>query len=236
MKAEAIRELVRQRIEALGTPLAGLSRAVGKNHSYLYQYVTVGKPRTLPEPVRDLLAPLIGLTPSDLKADVEAPVTRLVLPESNARHAPEETIPASGSWPLTVPVLGTAEGGAGVGDFEMNGEVVDYVRRPPGVANLRDLFALYCVGTSMIPWRQPGEPVYCSNARRKPQIGDHVIVEMRPTEPGEPARVYLKRLVAFKGPSVILGQYNPPRDDLAIPTKAIRAITRVLEWAELTGI
>lgn len=158
-------------------------------------------------------------------------------PQPNARVAEDvDHLPPAGNWPRDVPVLGTAEGGAGQADFEMNGQVIDYIRRPPGIANLRDVFAVYVVGDSMVPWRRAGEPVYCSNARRRPGPGDYVVVEMHPSENGEAAPCYVKLLVAVRGPSLVLGQHNPERDDLMVPMARVRRITRVIDWPELVGV
>src|SRR5690606_31610516 len=93
------------------------------------------------------------------------------------------------------------------GDFELNGDVVDFARRPPGIGQLRDVFALYVVGESMTPWRQPGDLVYCTRSRH-PRPGDYVVVELK-AEEGEAQAALLKRLVGLRGQRLVLEQYHP---------------------------
>lgn len=66
--------------------------------------------------------------------------------ESTSRLYP----PTIGSMPIDVPVMGTAVGGS-AGDFQLNGQVVDYVRRPPGISGNRGAYCIYMTGTSMEP-------------------------------------------------------------------------------------
>lgn len=139
-----------------------------------------------------------------------------------------------GALPKDVPVLGSTVGGA-AGDFELNGETVDWVRRPPGIAGTKGAFALYVQGDSMVPWRKPGDLVYV-NPARPPRVGDHVVVELKPTA-GEPIRpAFVKLYLRHAGKAVILAQYNPRMDDLAIPTDRIAQILRIMEWDELLGL
>jgi len=135
--------------------------------------------------------------------------------------------------PKDVQVLGTTVGGA-AGDFELNGETVDWVRRPPGIAGTKGAFALYVQGDSMVPWRKPGDLVYV-NPARPPRIGDHVVVELKAAS-GEARPAFVKLYLRHAGKSVILGQYNPRMDDLAIPTDRIAQMLRIMEWEELLGL
>ena len=48
--------------------LEKLSRAIGRNHAYLRQYVMRGAPRELPEAVRQAVAARLGLKADDLRA------------------------------------------------------------------------------------------------------------------------------------------------------------------------
>lgn len=152
---------------------------------------------------------------------------------------PNETTPASvsvniQSLPNDVPVLGTVQGGAGDGDFSMNGEVVDHVRRPAGIAQNKQAFALYVHGDSMAPWRQPGGLVYI-NPQRPPASGDHVVVELLPAHPGDPAPCQLKKLVRHTGTHLVLAQYNPPRE-FKVQIARIARFYRVMEWEELLQV
>ncbi len=142
---------------------------------------------------------------------------------------------AAGALPRDVPVLGTSRGGKadGLTDFELNGDVVDFARRPPGISQLRDVFALYVVGESMTPWRQPGDLVYCTRSRH-PRPGDYVVVELQADE-GEPQAALLKRLVGLRGQRLVLEQYTP-HEELKIDQGRVKQLYRVIDWPELLGI
>ena len=73
-------------------------------------------------------------------------------------------LPALSGLSRDLPVLGTAMGGE-EGAFEFNGEVVDYVRRPPGLEMARGAFAIYVQGESMAPRYEEGELVFVHPGR-----------------------------------------------------------------------
>ena len=50
--------------------LKKLSLTIGRNHAYLQQYLMRGSPRELPETARRGLAPLLGISPDDLRSTV----------------------------------------------------------------------------------------------------------------------------------------------------------------------
>lgn len=199
--------------------------------------------RRLTQNWMERIAAALGVHPAEL-----LPVVRSVpLPQVAGRaHRPlapaNELLPAedhhpiaAGGLPRDVPVLGTSRGGGAEGpaDFEMNGEVVDFARRPPGIDKLRDVFALYVVGESMAPWRQPGDLVYCTRSRH-PRPGDYVVVELH-AENGEAQAALLKRLVGLRGQRLLLEQYNP-REELTIDQQRVKQLFRVIDWPELLGI
>lgn len=70
--------------------LKDLSVLLGRNHSYLQQYVVKGSPRTLPEDVRHRLAELLGVNEAELREGGEAPAARAKAP------AAPITLPAAG--------------------------------------------------------------------------------------------------------------------------------------------
>lgn len=132
-----------------------------------------------------------------------------------------------------VPVLGLASCGED-GLFELNGQEHDQVRRPKRLVGVKDAYALYVDGESMVPWRKPGQLVYV-HPHQPAQIGDHVVVEMVPDGPGEPKRAYIKLLVRRTAEKLILHQYNPS-EDKTLPMKRVRAVHRIIDWSELLGL
>lgn len=67
---DAPRALLVSLVEQRDLNLANLSRAIGKAHSYLQQYLRRGIPRTLPEDVRERLASVLGVSPEALRGAV----------------------------------------------------------------------------------------------------------------------------------------------------------------------
>lgn len=135
--------------------------------------------------------------------------------------------------PADVPVFGTAVGGDS-GDFSFNGEVIDYVRRPQGVAQMRNLYALWVSGDSMAPWNRRGDLIYVAPSRPAAP-GDHVVVELAGARINEPGTAMVKLLAARTPTHVRLGQYNPPRE-FSIPLTRVKALHKVLSLRELLGI
>ena len=142
-------------------------------------------------------------------------------------------VPALATMPIDLPVRGTAVGGDDE-FFDFNGQIVDYVRRPPGLATATDAFAIYVAGDSMSPRFNAGDLVFV-HPGRPAQPGSDVLVELFGSEEG-PGHCYIKRLVRRTAEKIILAQYNPRRDDINIPTKKVRAIYRILTAAELLGV
>jgi hypothetical protein len=64
---DAIRQLIKERAKAQRKPLARLSKAIGKNHSYLQQFIERGVPQSLPEKQRYALAEALDLDESELR-------------------------------------------------------------------------------------------------------------------------------------------------------------------------
>ncbi len=153
-------------------------------------------------------------------------------PPADAGGGRPVAVPAVADMPRDVPVIGNVEGGAD-GSFVMNGERIDVVRRPPGVASAIHAFALYVVGTSMSPRYEEGDLIYV-HPDRPPRPGDDVVIELHGTA-GEAGRSYIKRLVRRGGRQVTCRQFNPDRE-VNYETRDIRRIYRILTAAELLGV
>jgi len=133
--------------------------------------------------------------------------------------------------PNDVPLMGVAYGGDD-GDFTFNGEVAGHVKRPPGIAGLRKVFALHVLSDSMVPRYDPGEVIYVGD--RDPVIGDHVVVECFPDKGETAGKSYIKKLVKRAGSEIVVEQYNPPKL-LTFDRYAIRHLWRVIPVRELLG-
>lgn len=137
-------------------------------------------------------------------------------------------------WRRDVRVLGLASCGED-GLFELNGQILDLVPRPPRLVGVKNAYALYVDGESMVPWRKPGQLVYV-HPDMPPHIGDYVVVEMHPDKKGETVRrAYIKLLVRRTAEKLVLEQYRPA-EQISLPMKRVLAIHRVMDWSELLGI
>lgn len=133
--------------------------------------------------------------------------------------------------PKDVPVLGASYGSADA-DFEMNGTVVDHVRRPEGIAKVKDVFALHVLGSSMSPRYEPGDLVYCGG--RPPVPGDDVVIEMMPEADEQAGKGYIKRLLGRSGGSLRCQQFNP-QETLTFSLSDVKHVHRVIPYKELLG-
>jgi phage repressor protein C with HTH and peptisase S24 domain len=132
-----------------------------------------------------------------------------------------------------VPILG----GASCGDdglFELNGQILGFARRPPKLVGVKDIYALYVYGDSMVPWREPRSIVFV-HPHQPIEIGDYVVVQLVPEKGTSTPRAYLKRLVRRTADSLRLHQYNPPQD-ISLPMKRVKSVHRVMDWSELLGL
>lgn len=171
--------------------------------------------------------------PSSHQADTED------RPPSNARMArPEQTprMPLRTEMPKDVPVMGTVLGGSVGGDaeFQLNGQIVDYARRPPRIAGRKDVFAAYVQGTSMSPWREPGRLIYVESAR-PPAVNDYVLVEFKPTNGDEVRGALVKQYKGATSTKYKLYQHNPAKT-IEIDRRDVLRVYRVMDWDELLGV
>lgn len=154
-------------------------------------------------------------------------------PGNGAPHAERVELPPVAAMTRDVPVRGIAVGGDD-GCFEYNGEVVDYVLRPPGIERARNVFAIYVHGSSMAPRFEEGDLVFV-HPGRPPVNGCDVLVELTGEDESH-GPCYIKRLVRRTPTKLVLQQFNPARSDIEIPLKRLRVLYRILTPAELLGI
>lgn len=139
------------------------------------------------------------------------------------------TAPLRSEMPRDVPVLGTVSGGRG--GLQMNGDAVDWVRRPPRLIGRADVFGVYVEDLSMVPAFKPGALVIVEKAR-PPAPGDDVVIEIM--EGGE-QRALIKNLVLANHKMVRLQQYNPPKE-IEIDRSQVVRMFRVMPLADLLGV
>src|SRR5579859_1731664 len=147
--ADTVRERVRSLLDEKGIRYSEASRRVGKNQTYIQQYLKKGSPEVLPEDVREKLAKVLGIPEGHLRVRAPRHVNVAEEPEpfttpepvrranlSDERFAPRE-------MPRDVPVLGSASCGED-GLFEFNGgSPIEFKPRPPRLVGVMDAYALY---------------------------------------------------------------------------------------------
>lgn len=257
--AEEIFERIEQRRQALGIKPNAVGLAAGMSRDALRtmrRAIDAGRQHGISSKTLERLAPAlrttvewlatgegmedIGISRETLLNDPSAqpsiPV-EVAFPSderSNVETAEVEA-PQFSTFPRDVPVLGTAAGSIirKVEGFALEHEVVDYVRRPPAIANRRDVYALYISGISMEPMHAHGDLRFI-DPRQRPQIGDSVIVVTR-THDSDPGQAYIKILAKRTPNTVVLKQLNPDAI-IEIPEKFILQIHRVMTMNDLFGV
>ncbi len=172
-------------------------------------------------------AGILGLDPAALSRGelVYTDTTDLADAEIISDPAPPPT------GPMDVKLLGVSYGGDD-GDFTFNGEVSGYVRRPPGIASLHNVFALHVLSDSMVPRYDPGDIIYCGGRDAVP--GDHVVVEMFGDAEDQAGKSFIKRLKQRTTKEIIVDQYNPAKE-ITFDRYRIKNLWRVIPLKELLG-
>lgn len=128
----------------------------------------------------------------------------------------EPPAPPDASFPVPVefprrmlPVYGQAAGGmSDEGRFVLNGRKIADVLCPPALEHVRDAYAIYMHGESMLPAFRPGDTLYIDPGQ--PVVtGDEVVVQIRDGH-GQPPLGYVKEFIARRGGKLLLKQHNPP--------------------------
>ena len=228
------RKLIAEAVERGETGFADLSRAAGKNHAYIQQFVKREVPAELPEAVRVALAPVLNCSPDDLR-ESDPPVVTPARPPHEVRPAPEVHIPAGATMPRDLPVYGTAAGSNGDGAFLLSQQdVVDYVRRPPGLSANKGAYGVYVEGESMEPAYLQGALIIVDPAR-KPRPGDGVVIVCAIGDSeADGQTAFVKEFVKQSTTHLTVKQFNPPRE-IVFERAKLASVHRILTTAELMG-
>jgi phage repressor protein C with HTH and peptisase S24 domain len=154
---------------------------------------------------------------------------------ADARGSPPEIGVVLGVWRLELPphlvqVDHFVRNGR---EQRRNGEIVDYVSRPPHLAGATQAYAVYVVGSSMEPRYYAGELVHI-HPGKPVTTGSFVLVQVRPESEGEAPRAFMKRLVRRTANKVTFEQFNPPKE-IDIKASDILSMHRIVGSAESGG-
>ncbi|PWI54148.1 XRE family transcriptional regulator [Rhizobium phaseoli] len=148
-------------------------------------------------------------------------------------RAASSTPPLRHEMPNNVPVRGTAAGSHMRGAFQMTADPVDFVRRPPALANVVNLYSLYVEGTSMEPQYAPGDLVFV-HPDKPAKVGDAVVIQCQVGEDG-PTEATIGILSRRSAEKVTIRKHNPPAE-IDLPRETVRSIHKVLTNNEIYGI
>lgn len=198
---------IQQRLAALKLSARAASLAAGGSEATI-QNILSGKSTNPRGDTLKKLAEVLQVSEQWLlTGDETAPYVPLRGP-SEVRLAPEITVPQAFMLPKDVPVQGTAAGSElGQGAFQLSSDVIEYVRRPPGLFGVSTAYALYVEGDSMYPKFEPGDLIFC-NPNKKARSGDYVVVQEPDSNNGE-TRAFVKRLVKITSTMLVVEQFNP---------------------------
>lgn len=129
-----------------------------------------------------------------------------------------------------VPVMGKAAGSI-LGATNIAEDPIEFINLPIATATIRDIYALWVEGTSMLEKYEPGEPIIVA-PHRTVRTNDFVVVQV--IQDGE-LRALVKRFISRDEERVKLEQFNP-KSFIEIPHEQIHAIHRILSTPELIGL
>ena len=198
---ERLSELARER----GNSLAALSRMLGRNASYLQQYITKGSPRKLEEVDRRRLAQFFGIAEAEL-------------------GGPEEFSCASrGDW-VEVPrlPLEASAGPGAVGAAEIAFDAFRFSRRWLREQGLEPalLSSIRVMGDSMDPLLRDGDEILVDRTPRAFREGVHVI------RLGE--ALHVKLLQAVPPGRLRLISKNAAYEPVEVPMSDVDVVGRVV--------
>lgn len=134
------------------------------------------------------------------------------------------------TYPLSIPIYGTAAGSE-VGTILINdNQIIAYARKMPTFGK-REIYGIYVVGSSMEPKFDSGDLVYV-DATIPPRKMDYVIAQL--SNGGGEIEAYIKRYIGEDETDYILQQFNPKKE-LRLP-KAKTKLHKVISNQELTNM
>ena len=194
-----------------GSSLASLSEMIGRNPTYLQQFIRKGSPRKLEERDRRMLAEFLGVAESELGG-----------PEEKS-YSPSKRVPLEGGW-VDVPRLALS---ASAGPGATIGEEVPFDNfrfsqrwlREQGLTGA-DLSAIVVEGDSMEPLLRAGDEVLVDRSPRAFRDGIHV-VRLEDT-------LLVKRVAAQGGGRLSLLSQNLAYPPIDVAADEVEVIGRVV--------
>jgi phage repressor protein C with HTH and peptisase S24 domain len=216
--------------KALGIDPARVSEIIGGRRNVQVTELPIMAAQ-LEMPTEELVSRLISRRQARRAADEEDGAGFQMSESGDGGFVPQALdIPARGSMVRDLPVYGSAVGGVD-GSFEMNGQEVEYVERPPSLSGARNAYGVYVKGDSMSPRFEEGWLVQV-NPSRPVRKGDNVVVQLKGIDEHAPPLAYLKVFESRTPNNLIVRQFNPARM-LEWPLSDVISVHRVVGVGEL---
>ncbi|MBY5849642.1 helix-turn-helix transcriptional regulator [Rhizobium leguminosarum] len=225
--SETLHDRVRKRLEELDLTPAAASLKARLSKEMLRKLL--GNPDAMPSG-KSLTALATALEVSEqwLLSGGETPAAV----KTDVRRA-SSTPPPRHEMPNDVPVRGTAAGSHLRGAFQITADHVDFVRRPPTLTNVVNLYSLYVEGTSMEPQYAPGDLVFI-HPDKPARIGDAVVIQCQIDQEGA-MEATIGILIRRTAEKVTIRKHNPPAE-IDLPRETVLSIHKVLTNNEIYGI
>lgn len=212
---------IRDGLAKPGKTQRGLAIALGLDPSAVSRLLTGS---------RQLRAAELPVVAAYLESEVPFPATYALQSSKPPGHM---VLPNAAAAPWAglrdLPVMGTVVAGSD-GMFVMNGQVHDYIERPPSLQGVTSAYAVYVADTSMVPRYFPGETLHIHPGRAIiPGEDTFVVVQIKPEADGEAPRALVKRYLRQTSDTLVLEQFNPQRE-LAFPLDQIESIHLII-WS-----
>lgn len=221
-----VRKLILDRLQELGLNMAEVSQRLGRNVTYLQQFLKKGSPRELHERDRIRLAEMLKVSEDQLRGpsstlpkreyvkvapssreSLIAPQERPTLLSGNEQNASAMKPGASLVGDKDLPVFGTAQGGSGA--LIVTSEPVDWVVRPDPLLRVKDGYGMIVTGDSMDPALRSGS-IALINPHLPPRPGDYCLFRNHADD--GTTHVAIKEYRGETDTVYKVRQYNPPRD------------------------
>ena len=192
-----------------GASLTQLSALIGRNSSYLQQFVRKGSPRKLEEGDRRRLAEFFGVNESQLGGPEEKSATSGRIPRADWVDVPRLALGAS-AGPGAV-----AEGESPVGAFRFAARWLRGQGLDPAM-----LSSIAVAGDSMEPTLRDGDEILVDKTPRPLRDGIHVV---RLDD-----ALLVKRVELLRGGHIALASDNPAYRTIEVPMDEIGVVGRVV--------
>lgn len=183
---DLVRKLISDKLLELELSRKEVSLRMGRNETYLQQFLTKGSPRELPERERIKLAEILKVSEDELRGP-SSPVPKRGYTKHSATS--RESLVDSALRPphvdergtsriiagaelyagLDLPVFGTAQAGGGA--LIITERAVDWVARPSVLLRVQDGYGMIVTGDSMDPAIKSGATALI-NPHLPPRLGD----------------------------------------------------------------